>query len=174
VEVRFVAPDLRRIDEIRADALALPLFQDERPPRGTLGLIDWRLCGQVSRLLVRGLARGVPGEVVLMPTRSRLSFERLFLFGVGAPTQPDPRSYGDSLEHMLRTLARARVRSVVLALPNRRAGAMSAADALDAFLSRASAYPEQDQFTLIEPADDQRAMSTALERYKRRLRIDDP
>ena len=53
MEIRFAAPNLRQLDTLRCEALAGAFFEDERPLRGALGYIDWRMCGMLSRLLVQ-------------------------------------------------------------------------------------------------------------------------
>jgi len=120
VDVAFVTPDLRRLDELKSEALALSFFEDERPLRGALGLVDWRMCGQISRLLLRGRASGAFGEAVLVPTRPRLPFEKLFLFGAGRIGELDEARFEAVVGRMLETLDRARVRASVVALPGRR------------------------------------------------------
>lgn len=172
MDVRFVAPDLRRLDELKSEALALTFFEDERPLRGALGLVDWRLCGQISRLLLRGRARGALHETLLVPTRPRLSFEKLFLFGAGRSDQLDERRFVELVERVLTTLDRARVRASVVGLPGRSLGRVPPQRAMELFLERAAAHPEQDQFTLIEDHDAERAMTPVVERERRRVRAE--
>jgi hypothetical protein len=172
VEVRFVAPDLRRLDELKSEALALAFFEDERPLRGAVGLVDWRLCGQLSRLLLRGRARGELRETVLVPTRPRLPFEKLFLVGGGRADELDERRFVELVEWTLTTLDRARVRASVVGLPGRSLERVPAQRAMELFLERAAAHPEQDQVTLIEDLDAQRAMAPVVERERRRVRAE--
>lgn len=172
MEVRFVVPDLRRLDQLKTEALALPFFEDERPLRGALGLVDWRLCGQVSKLLVRGRARGALSETVLVPTRPRLPFEKLILFGGGSASEMSADRFVEIVDRMLTTLDRARVRASVVGLPGRIEDRIPAQRAMELFLARAAAHPEQDQVTLIEDADAQRAMIPVVEREKRKERAE--
>lgn len=172
MEIRFVAPDLRRLDELKTEAIALPFFEDERPPRGALGLVDWRLCGQISRLLLRGRARGAFQETVLVPTRPRLAFEKLFLFGAGPVAELDEPRFLGVVERMLETLDRAQVRGSVLALPGRASRRMPPQRAMELFLAQAAGHPDQDQVILIEDAEAQRAMAPVVEREKRRQRAE--
>lgn len=170
MEVLFIAPDLRRLDELKSEALALAFFEDERPLRGPVGLVDFRLCGQLSRLVLRGRARGAYGETVLVPTRPRLPFEKLFLFGAGPADALDASRFADVVERMLVTLDRARVRASVVGLPGRTGDRIGPVEAMEIFLARAAHHPEQDQVTLIEDADAQRAMAPVVEREHRRVR----
>lgn len=173
MEVSFVAPDLRRLDELKSEALALAFFEDERPLRGALGLVDWRLCGQLSRLLVRGRARGALRETVLVPTRPRLPFEKVFLFGAGRVDDLDEARFDEVVEQVLTTLDRARVRASVIGLPGRCNRRIAPVRAMEIFLARAGGHLEQDQVTLIEDAEAQRAMLPVVERERRRVRAED-
>lgn len=171
MEVSFVLPDLRRLDELKSEALALVLFEDERPLRGALGLVDWRLVGQISRLLLRGHARGAPGEAVLIPTRPRLPFEKLFLFGAGRRAELDEARFRQVVDRALTALDRARVRASVVGLPPH-GERITPQRKMELFLELAAAHPEQDEVTLIEDADAQRAMAPVVERERRRIRAE--
>ena len=170
MDVRFVAPDLERLDALKSEAIAIPVFEDERPLRGALGLIDWRLCGSVSKLILRGRLSGREGETLLLPARPRLTFEKLFVFGVGSRTHFDERALEVVTERMLSTLTRVRVRASVMALPGRALDLVSPARAMEVFLSVAANHPEHDEVTLIEMVDAARAMEPIVEREKRRAR----
>ncbi len=80
----FCPISLRALDEREADVLALTLFSDERPLRGLIGLVDWRMCGAISRWVRSGFVSGDWGERVLVPSNGRLNFPRLLLMGLGA------------------------------------------------------------------------------------------
>ena len=111
MDIAFVAPDLRRLDKIRHEALAAALFEGEWPLRGALGLLDWRLAGRVSRMIQQGIATGERGESLLIPGESKVAFDKLFLRGAGAAKDFDAQAFDEALEAMLDTLTRAGVRS---------------------------------------------------------------
>lgn len=174
MEIRFVTPDLRALDGLRCEALALPIFEDERPLRGAAGLADWRLCGRISRLLVRGRVRGTRGERVLVPVRPRLAFEKLFLFGLGKRAAFDETVFESAMRDVLETLADAKVRTACAALPGRALELVTPERALELFLGAVGGSGEharaQDELFVIEGHDAQRAMSTVLEHARRRQR----
>ena len=172
MEVHFVPPDLRRLDQLRSEALALPFFADVRPLRGALGLIDWRLGGAVSRVLLRGHAEGALGERVLMPTARRMPAPKLLLFGAGPVDALEEARFEEVVEHMLGALDAARVRSAVLALPGRMVGRVAPEVAMERFLRCAAAHPEQDEAYLIEDFAAQRAMQPVALRERRRARAE--
>jgi len=170
VYVRFIAPEIRRLDELQTEAMTIPFFSDERPPRGTLGLVDWRLGGWVSRLLLGGRLTGDRTEVTLLPSRPKLSCEKLFLFGMGPRAEFNETVFEETMERVFLTLTRARVRASTCVLPGRHLELLPAEAAFESLLSVASRYPEQDEVTLVEPLEAQKAMAPVLQRHRRRTR----
>jgi hypothetical protein len=170
MDVHFVPPDLRRLDQLKSEALSVPIFSDERPPRGALGLVDWRLCGRISRLIQRGQLTGERGETVLVPARPRLTFEKLFVYGVGRREDFDLELYDATVERMLATLTRARVRASVLVLPGRPHQLLGPVEAMERFLGVANRHSEHDDVTLVEDAESQKTMEPVVESERRRAR----
>lgn len=170
MHVRFTVPELKQIDALRCEALALPLFSDERPLRGALGLVDWRMCGFVSRLRGAGRLQGAWQETVLIPARPKLTMDKLFLFGVGASAELDATRVRAAVDHMLDTLAKARVRTTALALPGRAVGCLPADKAMEAFIAASAQRDEHDELILLEPPEAQREMERVVERERRRAR----
>ena len=58
----FIASASQSLDQLQTELMVLPFFSDERPLRGATGLIDWRLCGTLSRKLMAGYLDGRFGE----------------------------------------------------------------------------------------------------------------
>jgi hypothetical protein len=159
MKVAFVPPDLRRLDPLRCDVLALSFFRTERPLRGAAGLVDWRLCGRLSRLQAAGRLTGEPGEITLLPPRPRLPFDKLLLLGLGAPEQFDEAAYVDALRRTFTTLSSLRTHSVAIALPGRATGAIPPERAMTALLELGAATEDQDELILIEDAESQKLMA---------------
>lgn len=174
MEVRFVPPDLRKLDALRSEAMSVPFFEDERPLRGALGLVDWRTCGRVSRLILRGRLRGAAGENTLIPIRPELPFEKLFLFGLGPRASFDLEAFDRAVLRMLETLARARVRASVFVLPGRALDLIEPQAAIARFLDLAHDNLDHDEVVLVEGPEAQKAMMPLVERARRRARADAP
>ena len=68
---------------VPCDTLVIPVPADERPLRGEAGLVDWRVCGAISRQLADGFVAGKRGEAVLLPAPRPLRASRLLLMGLG-------------------------------------------------------------------------------------------
>ncbi len=170
MDLRFALPDLRRLDELRVEALCLPFFEDERPFRGASGLLDWRLRGQLSKLRIRGRIRGRAGERVLLPGRPLTSFDKVFLVGVG-PRDAFDDARGEAVcVEMLAILDACRARTAAIVLPGRALGIATAERAIEWFLRASRGPHEQDEMTLVDDPDAHRAMQAVIERERRKAR----
>ena len=88
--IDLIIADLTALDAQRDDLLVLGVLEDERPLVGLAGLVDWRLCGALSRWLVSGFATGTWGESVLYPSSERLAQRATLVLGLG--TRPQLRT----------------------------------------------------------------------------------
>lgn len=111
---------LEALDTAGVDTLCIFVPSDERPLGGAAGYADWRLCGQLSRLLVDGFLEGTRGESLLLPSAGRLGPGRVVVLGVGPRAQAgDPAAIRSALEQAADVLNRVRVDSVAIELPGR-------------------------------------------------------
>jgi hypothetical protein len=123
----WLEPTLANLDSLDVDSVAVGWFSTSKPLPGLLGLIDWRLCGRVSALVIAGTITGAAGEKILMPTHGRLRAKRLFVFGWGpADDVTEPAKH---LRWMADVLVQAGVERVALALPEPAAGLLDLAEA---------------------------------------------
>jgi len=159
--LRLVPRDLAlaTLDTLEVDAAAA-FVGAERPLAGLAGLIDWRLCGALSRAILAGTFSPEKGEVLLVPSGGRLPIPRIFCFGVAA---------GEATEDLARrassVLAKAGVRSLALALSPGSAGSS---------LTRAfvQAGVREGFLRHVFLGSDPRALARELEAAVRDLRVD--
>src|SRR5215467_11849538 len=109
--------ELSRWDEVKRDCLVLPVFRDDRPLRGAAGLVDWRLCGRLSRLLKTNRASADPGETILLPPGRRLKFSRIMWFGLGDAKGYSEARFRKDLAWMLEVVTKANVTEWTIQLP---------------------------------------------------------
>lgn len=170
MELRFTRPSLRRLDLAGTEVLVAGLSTDERPLHGLVGLVDWRLCGKVSSALESGFASGRRGEVLMVPGRPKLSFDKVVLFGIGPLKDFSEHVYRAVIEQVLATLEGLRARSAVVELPGRHFGAIAPERAADILLELSAGRPEHDVWTLVDDADAERAVAQHLVQERRRQR----
>src|ERR1700722_17633591 len=119
MELRFLPPEPRRLDDANVELCACSIWSDERPARGFAGLIDWQLGGRISALLKAGFVRGDRGEALLIPGKPHVPFEKVLLVGLGPRSAFDDAAFRDAIVHMARALEGLRVRRAVIELPGR-------------------------------------------------------
>jgi hypothetical protein len=170
VDLRFTTPELRQLDLAGTEVLVASLVADERPPRGVTGLVDWRLAGRISALIGTGFATGALGEVVLVPGKPKLPFDKLVLFGIGPAGDFTERVFRATVEKILRTLEGLRARTAVVQLPGRHFGGIAPERAADILLESAGGLPEHDVWTLVEPHEAQRVITQHMIQERRRVR----
>ena len=170
MDLFFVPPSLRRLDSLQSDALAMSFFEDERPFRGTLGFVDWRLCGFLSKQRFSERIAGQLGEVTLIPSQGRLTFEKLFVFGLGYRDDFDDSVFARVVEHTLEILTQTQIRSAVLSLPGRSQNVLEPEKAIDILIPKLVGIDALDELILIEDTEAQRAMERVMQQARRRAR----
>jgi hypothetical protein len=150
MELRFVPPDLRRLDDLSAEVASCALFEDDWPLIGLAGLFDWRLAGRLSALGRRGYLTGARDEVMLVPGRPRVPFEKLVLLGLGRREDFDDDACVRALERVGDVLEGLKVRRAVVELPGRGGGAIGAERAAELLLRTLGSSKEHDAWWLVE------------------------
>ncbi len=170
MDLRFATPELRKLDLLGTEVIVSTLAADERPPHGVTGLLDFRLAGRISRLIQGGFATGKVGEVLLVPGKPKLPFDKILLFGIGKQSEFNDPVFRAVLDKILRTLEGLRARTAVVELPGRHFDAISPERAADILLESAGGQKEHDVWTLIEPMEAQRAITQHMIQERRRVR----
>jgi hypothetical protein len=170
VELRFVTPELARLDEIDSEVLACSVWSDARPSHGVAGLCDWRLGGRLSDLERSGLVTGALGEVVLLPGKPRLSFDKVLVFGAGPRASFGEEAFHGLVLRMLATLEGLLARVSVVELPGRHDGLIAAERAADILLACAGRSMDHDAWTLVEDQDGRQRIVQHMIEERRRVR----
>jgi len=170
LDLRFSTPELRKLDLLGTEIIVSTIASDERPPHGVTGLLDFRLAGRISRQIQAGFATGKVGEVLLIPGKPKLPFDKILLFGIGKRSEFNDPVFRTVLNKILRTLEGLRARTAVVELPGRHFDAISPERAADILLESTGGQKEHDVWTLIEPAEAQRAITQHMIQERRRVR----
>jgi Cytosol aminopeptidase family, N-terminal domain len=122
------------LDTAAVDAVLCGYFADERPATGLFGLLDYERCGALSRLRIRGFARGVEGELLMYALRLGIPATRLLAIGLGCRAAFDTSRAEVALNALLRAAEEVHVRRILLEVPGR-PSAVDAEPALDVALA---------------------------------------
>ncbi len=119
MRVRLLPPQLDVLDGLQGQCLLLTSFAEDRPLRGLSGLVDWRLNGQLSNLMVQDFVDIHYQEATLSPIHGRLPFERLLLVGLGRRTDFQAERFEQVCRFCFATLQRMDLWEVAMTLPGR-------------------------------------------------------
>jgi hypothetical protein len=170
-ELRFVAPDLRRLDEAGSEVVVCGIWRDERPLTGLACLLDWRLAGRLSRLAKKGFLVGDVGEVLVLPARPRLPFDKLLACGLGPRASFGAPAFRTVLERILDALAGLSVKKAVVELPGRGDGGLEPEAAAEILLELMGSDDESAALCFVEEPEGQRRIEKhAQERHRTALR----
>jgi hypothetical protein len=162
MDVKFVSRDARRMEDAAAEVCACTMWSDERPVRGFAGQLDWRMGGRLSALLKSGFMRGDRGELLLVPGKPHVPFEKVMVLGLGPRSAFGDGAFREALARIARTLEGMRVRRAVIELPGRGTDAIDPEHAIELALEAAGASPEHDAWWLVEDGPAQKRMEPAL------------
>lgn len=107
----------QNVDLQECDFLVCGFFSDERPLRGSTGLVDWRLNGRVSKLLRERKITGEWKEVTLIPTQKRILPKLFLLFGFGNLRQYSYLRVREISMYILNILNKLNALNICLSLP---------------------------------------------------------
>ena len=166
--IRFILPDLRRLESTIAETVVLFRFSERVPFRGVASLIDWRLHGHLSRMTIEGFFTGDLGEPMLMPLCRFLPQRFLLVVGLGEKEKFSNEVFDTGLDRAFELLDGLDTPNIVLALPGRVENACPGSDAIDWFIDRYDAAPHMRECHIVEPPGAQKTMVPAVERWRLR------
>ena len=104
-------------DRLPGEALAVPLFADQRPLAGPAAVVDWRLDGALTRMLLGGELSGRSGEALAVRTNAKFAAPWVLLCGSGEWRPLDRSGYLGMVERLLAMAGKAGIRELGLCLP---------------------------------------------------------
>jgi hypothetical protein len=122
------------VERTRADVVVVFFFETDRPLLGAAGRADWRLCGQLSRLILAGKLSGAAGEAVLVPTAGGLAAPLLVGLGLGSRSVFDADACEGLGHDAVERALRLRAKTVALPLADPRAGDLDLQEHLEALV----------------------------------------
>ncbi|MDW8247144.1 MAG: M17 family peptidase N-terminal domain-containing protein [Sandaracinaceae bacterium] len=170
MDIAYLPLELHRIDMSDAEALVLPVMSDERPLRGATSLIDWRLCGRLSRWLKEGHLPTQIGRASLIPTEGRLLCERIIIVGAGESQKFSRESAKEVICAMMEALDGLAVRKALMALPGRTWELWTAEEAVALFAEVIEGRLLPESLVIIDHADTHREMQRVVEFFRLRQR----
>ena len=163
----FVGSTMESLDALETELLVLPFFSDERPLRGAAGLVDWRLCGRLSRKLMAGYIDGAAGEKALVAAPPKLRARGLLLAGLGPSRSFGTSEARESCIAIADALAEARVSTAAVSLPGRSLGLLPALEAMQLWLSIPVDETHLEEIAVVESSEEHRSLASLLDGLRR-------
>ena len=149
------------IDEVPGQVALATFFEDVRPLKGSTSLIDWRLNGRLSDLIVQGRILGHFKEALIMPAQGRLSTKDIFLFGLGASDDVSEKKLEEGFSTLIDKLALLKSPDVIVSFGDLSKDFMSWRAMLRSFMTTLAS--KHDDFQVV-CAEDPKWISEAKKR----------
>lgn len=104
-------------DRLPGDALVVPLFEDQRPLDGPAAVVDWRMDGVLTRMLLDGELSGKRGECLALRSNHKFAAPWVLVAGAGKWPLLDRTSYVGLVGRLLKMAAKAGIGELALCLP---------------------------------------------------------
>ena len=179
----FIPVRMKDLDSLAGGILALGVFEEDQPPPGLPGLVDWRMDGLISRIrlatvrpdldnphyegLVLGPFSATLGENLLFPAGRLLPFFMILVVGLGSRGQYNSQKYKAVVESLLDSVSSLKAEKLTLQLPGWKAAGLPARRACDLFAShlvkiKAKGRDIPAHVTLVEELEHQGEMDEKL------------
>ena len=106
------------VDLQECELLVTGFFQDERPLKGTSGLIDWRMNGILSDLLKGGKMTGEWQETTLIPSHGRVIPRLILLLGLGKVRDYSTLRLRELFPRLFQTLRNLKISRICFSFPS--------------------------------------------------------
>lgn len=103
-------------DCLPGDSVVALYYSDQRPLAGPAALLDWRLDGQLTRMLLDGQIKGKAGEHVLMQGNGKLKADWVLFVGGGKWQGLCRETHASLVRHMLEVAGKAGFHDLALCL----------------------------------------------------------
>lgn len=103
-------------DCMAGDLVVALYFSDQRPVEGPAALLDWRLNGQLTRMLLEGRAKGKAGEHLLLQNNGKLKADWVLFVGGGAWRGLCRETHAALVRHAMGIIRRAGFRDLSVCL----------------------------------------------------------
>lgn len=141
------------IDKLDCELLVLMHYENQVPFHGLLGLIDWRLNGRLSQLVIENHFSGKAKEMILMPAEHRFRAQKMILLGLGQHEHFRENHISQVFDYTFETIDRLKAKQIALSLNPLIPSQFEWRNSVRMFVSKAFDFPQIEEVILCEPQD---------------------
>lgn len=104
-------------DQLPGAALAVLLFEDQRPLAGPVAVVDWRLDGLLTRMILGEEIAGRPSEHLILQSNGKIAAPWVLVIGGGRWQNLDGDVYRRLLRKIFMVAGRAGMADLALCIP---------------------------------------------------------
>ena len=104
-----------KADSLPGESVVALYFADQKPLDGPAALLDWRLDGQLTKMLVDGEIQGRAGEHVMLQNNGKLKADWVLFVGGGKWYGLCEETHASLVRHMLSVARQAGFKDISLA-----------------------------------------------------------
>lgn len=143
----------RSFDKIEAQCAVVSAFADLRPLQGIASLIDWRLNGLLSKVLIKNRFEGEPREALLLPAEGRVRARELLVVGLGRQSDFNESYVGMTIQFLLEKLATKKITDFVICFSDIIPDRFEWRNSIRLLVSKLRDFPDIQAVTLCEPEE---------------------
>jgi len=102
-------------DRLEGESVVAFYFSDKKLLEGPAALLDWRLDGQLTRMLLSGDVLGKAGEHVMLQNNGKLKSDWVLFVGGGQWAGLSEETHASLIRHMLKVASQAGFTKISLA-----------------------------------------------------------
>lgn len=103
-------------DKLKSQCALVTTFSDLRPLKGVSALVDWRLNGRLSKILIKNRFCGDYQEVMLLPSEGRIKSDYILVLGLGPRGSFNESHVGLFLQFMLEKITQMKLTDFVISI----------------------------------------------------------
>ena len=143
----------RAFDKLITQCVVITTFSDLRPFKGNAALLDWRLNGRLSQIMIKNRFEGNFGEMLLLPAEGRIKSHEIIVLGLGVKNDFHESHVNKFVTFLLETIAQKKVSDFLVCLSDVIADRFEWRNTVRLLVSKLHDFPVIENIQLCEPED---------------------
>lgn len=147
LHIKFTA---HPFDKLVSQLAIVTTFADERPLSGTAALLDWRLNGRLSRLIIESQYQSDLKELLLMPAEGRIGSKAILVCGLGRREHFSEAVTNQYIQFILETIHKQKITDFIISFSDIITDRFEWRNSVRLFVSKIYDYPAIERVRLCE------------------------